>query len=429
MSTKGTPKTKASAEKAAAGAPVVEKAKAGNPNSINSLSKLKNASDDVKRGDAFAVRPQDLIIDPDFNPRGAFAKDYWNRPDVKAHIRGLADSYKSGRFVPPITVIVRNADVIVRDGAHRQLALMLAISEGAPIQFTQVIEQKEDEIGQARLVLTANAGRPLSALEKAVQYGKFHAWGWTDAEIAKDIGMTSEHVRTTRQLLELPHEMKSLIAEDVIASTFAQKLYNEHGSRALEYINSAIAEKRQLKPSYDALEQSLLDLAHEHADNEEVVNAIKEVGEGLADLNGRSGDAAGDVGQASSGPENTSGEDPQVGGDAKALEDTQQAEPAKVKITGKDLKNIVPKAPKLSKATVEVMQRSFTSLAAGLAAAKVDGDGFLVKVSAHDFELLKELKERLAAETAPPQEPEVHPAQQDLLSANEEKKEAPLADE
>ncbi|WP_312271576.1 hypothetical protein [Pseudomonas sp.] len=67
---------------------------------INSLKALNTFSDDVSKSDLFSIAPELLIEEEGFNSRGAFTENYFERPEVAAHIRSLADAYKAGRYVP-----------------------------------------------------------------------------------------------------------------------------------------------------------------------------------------------------------------------------------------------------------------------------------------------------------------------------------------
>lgn len=362
-----------------------------NGGGINSLSKLRNYSEGgISRGDAFAAEPSLLIEEEGFNSRGAFAVDYWNRPDVVAHIRGFAESYKAGRFVPPIVVVVRNGEILVRDGAHRRRGLMLAISEGAVIEKIHVVEQKGDEAEQAKLVLTANDGRPLSPLERAVQYAKLAAWGWSVARIAKEVNRTSEHVRTTLPLLELPIALKQLIAEDVIKATLAMSLYNEHGSKAVDLVNEAIA-AQELEQAQETTELEL---------------ALKDITAGLES------------------PQTPAPQSPApVAEDGAAAESGAIQAPAEeprknIKVTGKHINKLAGTAPKISKKTVDFVHKGFATLGQSIDQISLHGDHFVMKLTADEVELLKEIKAQLAAATKP--EPDAKdPAQAELLGQAE----------
>lgn len=155
----------------------------------------------------------------------------------------LADAYKRGDYVPPIIVKVIDGKVYVREGHRRRRAIMLAIEEGADIKLVQVVEHKGDEAEQNLLIATSNDGLPLSPLERAVIYARLANWGWSDQLIAQRVGRSAEHVRIARALLEMPLELKRMIQEGSVAATYAQELYNEHGTNAVEILKKAMEEQ------------------------------------------------------------------------------------------------------------------------------------------------------------------------------------------
>lgn len=69
-------------------------------------SQRRNRPRRTEKGDGFTISPQLLLEEEGFNTRGAFCEDYYERPDIKAGIRVLADAYKRGDYVPPIIVKV-----------------------------------------------------------------------------------------------------------------------------------------------------------------------------------------------------------------------------------------------------------------------------------------------------------------------------------
>lgn len=206
---------------------------------VNSLKSLNRESADVSKNDLFSVAPHLLLEEEGFNTRGAFCDDYYERPDIKAGIRALADAYKRGDYVPPIIVKVRDGKVYVREGHRRRRAILLAISEGADIRKVQVLEHKGDEAEQTLLIATSNDGLPLTPLEKGVIYGRLANWGWSDQEIAERVGRTAEHVRQAKFLLELPLELKKMIQAGEVAATYAAELFREHGEDAVSVLKQA----------------------------------------------------------------------------------------------------------------------------------------------------------------------------------------------
>jgi ParB family chromosome partitioning protein len=208
---------------------------------INSLKTLNRESAEVSKSDLFSVAPHLLLEEEGFNTRGAFCEDYYERPDIKAGIRALADAYTRGDYVPPIIVKVRDGNVFVREGHRRRRAIQLAISEGADIRKVQVLEHKGDEAEQTLLIATSNDGLPLTPLEKAVIYGRLASWGWSDTEIAERVGRTTEHVRQARVLLEMPLDLKKMIQAGEVAATYASELFREHGEAAVQMLKEAQA--------------------------------------------------------------------------------------------------------------------------------------------------------------------------------------------
>lgn len=372
--------------------------------SINTLSKYRAAVDGqtnklavgkdkkveerlpVRRGDGWRVDPLVLREEEGFNARGSFAVDYWNRPDVIAYIRGFAESYKIGRFVPPIVVEVRDGEIYVRDGAHRYRGMILALEEGAKLDLVDVAEQKGDEVEQARLVLTANDGRPLTRLDRAVQYGKFIRWGWSISKIAAEFNKTHEHVRTTLPLLDLPYELKQMIAEDVCSASFALKVFDEHGTKAVDVIKNAANQKEdQAQAEEDkALELALGGLADGLGSEDKVSNA--------------------DAGSQSAEPE----------APAAPAAPTPTPTPRKPRVTGKDL----PKtAPKISKKTVHFVHKGIETLQKSIDNISRENDYFVMKMSADEVEILKQIRAELAASgpSVGAQEPAKDSSQTDLV--------------
>jgi len=206
---------------------------------INNMTVLNRVSQDVSRSDLFSVSPDMLTEEKGFNVRGVFDEAYFEQPEVEEHIRGMADSYKAGRYVPPIVVQVRNGIPYIRDGMHRRRALMLAISEGAEIKRVQVLEHHGDEAQQTLLLATINDGRPLSPMERAVIYDRLDKWGWTTQEIASSVRRTVKHVSQTLALLDMPIELKRMVQRNEIAATQAAELFRQHGDDAVSMINKA----------------------------------------------------------------------------------------------------------------------------------------------------------------------------------------------
>jgi hypothetical protein len=242
-------------------------------------------------------------------------------------------------------------------------------------------------------------------LERAVQYGKLAGWGWSVARIAKEANKTPEHVRTTLPLLDLPIELKQLIAEDVIKATLAMSLYNEHGTKALELVKEAIA----IQEAEIALETSELELA------------LKDLTSGLetsqtpAPAPAAAPTAAPDAAQVA---EVVTTEEAQAPAPQEPAEERK-----KIKITGKHVSKLTGAAPKISKKTAALVHKGFAQLGQTIDKITLQGDHFVMKLTADEVELLKEIKAQLA-EAAKPEPDAKDPAQAELLEQAEAESQA-----
>ena len=231
----------------------IDKIEGKKTNRINSLSGLNRVSKEtVTRGDSFFVDPLSLKEEDGFNVR-----DY---EELTEHIEGFVQSYIDGKYVPPIVVIVRAGEIIVRDGHCRRLALLEAINNrGAEIKRVQVIQFTGDEIDQSVLVLNSNDGKPLSQIEKSLIYLRLARWGLSVAEIAKKVNKTEPHVKQLLALQDLPVEIKGMIKNDEISATFASECLNEYGNDAVQVIKEAkkeAAEKGKTKVTKSTVKKS-----------------------------------------------------------------------------------------------------------------------------------------------------------------------------
>jgi hypothetical protein len=189
--------------------------------------------DHVTKSNQFLVDIDKIHEDPGFNTR------LYERPDVAEHINKLADAYEAGEDLPPLLVKVIDGKVILRDGYCRIRGARIAKDRGAEIPRLPVKEVRGDEVDQSLVILTSNDGLKLTALERAAVYVRLVGMNLTEDEVAKRIRKTREHVRQYLALYDLPVKIKEFINADRIAWTLALELYNEHGTKAIEIIESA----------------------------------------------------------------------------------------------------------------------------------------------------------------------------------------------
>ncbi len=216
------------------------------PRSLDKLHRSK--VEGVRKGNLFYAYPHKVHEMEGFNPR-----DY-SREAVQQHIRNLANAFKAGEHVEPITVRVIDGEIYVVEGHCRRRAMMLAIEEGADLGMQPLIEFKGDDTDAQKKILTSQMGEKLTKLELAEMYQRMVNRGKTLAEVGEIVGKTAEHVRQTLDIHTLPDEIKQLIHEGTVSSDLATKTYNELGSEAIAILKEGVEEqlvagKKKLTPA------------------------------------------------------------------------------------------------------------------------------------------------------------------------------------
>ena len=186
--------------------------------------------DSMTKGNLFKANIELLEEEEGFNTR-----DY-ERPEAAAHIRNLADAYKSGEELPPLKVVVKDGRILVRDGHCRLRGAKLAISEGATLARLPLVEVSGDEIAQDLVIVKSDDGLKLTPVERAAVYARLQGYNLTEVEIAKKVARTVPHVQQYLAVYSMPLKLKQMISDDKVSMTAALKLYNEKGTEAIEIL-------------------------------------------------------------------------------------------------------------------------------------------------------------------------------------------------
>lgn len=200
-----------------------------------SMDKLhRNKEQGVGKGNMFQIHPSQVQEKEGFNPRN------YDDPETIAHIRQLADAYKAGAHVPPITVQVIDGIVYVVEGHCRRRAMLLAISEGTDLGLQPVHEFKGDAFEADVFVVTSQNGKKLAPTELAQMYYRMSNRGKTEAEIAQSVGKTVPHVSQHLALHRMPMEIKQLIDSKVVSMTLAMETFNDMGTAAVDVLAEGV---------------------------------------------------------------------------------------------------------------------------------------------------------------------------------------------
>jgi ParB-like chromosome segregation protein Spo0J len=126
-------------------------------------------------------------------------------------IRSIADAYKAGGYVEPMSVKTEAGKMRVVTGFHRYAGLKLAIEEGAPIQRVWVSEVSGGRIEELRRQLVSDQVVALTAIERAEGYQALRDEHCSVEEIAVLVGRDKKHVRDMLALLNAGPEVVQMV--------------------------------------------------------------------------------------------------------------------------------------------------------------------------------------------------------------------------
>jgi ParB family chromosome partitioning protein len=139
----------------------------------------------------------------------------------EAEIADLCDSIRAHGFLQPIVVRPLNGRFQIVAGERRFRAAQLAAWNQVP-----VIVREADDRQMAELAIVENVQRKdLNALEKAASFQRYLLeYGCTQEELAGRVNIDRSTVANLIRLLELPEEVKSLVAAGEISQGHARAL-------------------------------------------------------------------------------------------------------------------------------------------------------------------------------------------------------------
>jgi len=210
----------------------------------------------VKRADANQVELENIHEEPGFNLRA-------EGEDLDASIRDLADHIKRGGKYPALEVRPRDeGGVFVVDGHRRRRALLLALSEGAPItnpkdgkNWIHVVPFEGSDADRTLRILTSAKGKPLDPLEVAEGYKRLRAFGWSPEQIAVAADIKAPQIRNLMKLGDANSDLKKLVKDKKITATEAVKVVKKHGEKAGQVVKAALKTAPKGKVTAGVLQQ------------------------------------------------------------------------------------------------------------------------------------------------------------------------------
>jgi hypothetical protein len=209
--------------------------------SIKGGVKEANGGQDGKSRDLWQLPPQSLKVFENFNPRV-------ETPEYLAHIRSLADSMKANGFYQdkPLAGYARKMDggkteIYVYEGHSRLRAVLLAISEGAPIEKVPLSIAQEGKSLEDLMVamVRGNEGRKLTFYENGVMVKRLSDAGWDNETISTRLGFDKPAVESMLRLMAIDRRIRDLVAFDILSATLALQTVDKHGSKAYDKLVAA----------------------------------------------------------------------------------------------------------------------------------------------------------------------------------------------
>lgn len=165
-----------------------------------------------------------------FSPYDLHVKEGWNSreeddPENVAHIDALAKSIAEVGVKETLTVYIEDGKAYVSNGHCRRAAAIRAIEHyNADRELTVPVKAEDKEATEADRIfsqIVRNTGKPFSPLEQATAFKKLNDAGMTDAEIARQAGISRAYVGQLTTLAEMPASIKKYVREGSVAATLA----------------------------------------------------------------------------------------------------------------------------------------------------------------------------------------------------------------
>jgi ParB family transcriptional regulator, chromosome partitioning protein len=193
----------------------------------------------VKKTDLFRIDPQLVEEDDGFNLR-----DY-NDPEVIAHIEAFAEAYAKGQYVPPWLVRTDGDRIKVIEGHCRRRGALLAISRGHNIPFVSANEFKGSDAERVSVMLRSGDGLALKVLDQAHGYLRLIRMGYTNSQVAAEVGRTPARVEQLLLLATANMDVQNLVKSGQVKADTAIEAVRKHRDGAGEYLNGLLEQAKK----------------------------------------------------------------------------------------------------------------------------------------------------------------------------------------
>lgn len=216
----------------------------------------------TKRTDIFLIDPRNIVVVDNFNVRRDF------------DLEELKEQIKAKGVLNPVTVIPFKENGVERyklvDGERRYRATMLAIEEGADIQYIKALKAPKDASLEDLYIeqMMRNEGKRFTEYECAIMFRRFkEEFGYSQIEIADKFKKSPAFISKCLSLLDLPPYIQEKIVNGELSVKAAKEIAASYGS-----------EKEQVKAAKSAV-KTAQEQGRATATNKEVLNSLKDAKE------------------------------------------------------------------------------------------------------------------------------------------------------
>lgn len=191
----------------------------------------------IKKDDIFKAKHDQFRIEPGHNTREMDSEE------VQAHIESMFKALMRGDELPPLLARVDQDGIIwIVDGECRWHSYDRAIKAGKNIEWIRFNPFRGNDLDRKKRMLKANQGLVLSQLAKGKGYLAFaDAFGYEDAQIADEFGVSVEAVKQLLKLARANHDVHQHVKNGSIAAHLAIEMVDKHGDRAGAVIADQLA--------------------------------------------------------------------------------------------------------------------------------------------------------------------------------------------
>lgn len=220
----------------------------------------------TKRTDIFLIDPRNIVVMEGFNVR------------IDFDLEELKEQIKVAGVLNPITVIPfkdeeGNEKYKLVDGERRYRATMLAIEDGADIQYIKALKAPKDSSLEDLYIeqMMRNEGKRFTEYECAIMFRRFkEEFGYSQIEIADKFKKSPAFISKCLSLLDLPPYIQEKIVNGELSVKAAKEIAANYGS-----------EKEQVKAAKSAV-KTAQEQGKTTATNKEVLNSLRDAKEAKA---------------------------------------------------------------------------------------------------------------------------------------------------